>query len=175
MKITMRPSRTPFVLITLICAGLLGFGYYLQYVTGVEPCPLCIMQRLAFFVLLVVSLIAAVHAPDVSGVRVYAGLGLLITIIGGAIAGRQIWLQHLPPEQVPQCGPGLEYMLDAFPLLETLRMILTGSGECAEVDWTYLGLSIAEWSLGWFVLLGIVCLYLLVRAGRFARQPTLFK
>lgn len=168
-------ARSIFVLILLACAGLLGFGYYLQYVTGLEPCPLCILQRLAFFALLAVSLVAAIHAPGKLGIRVYAGLGLLATTIGGALAGRQVWLQHLPAEQVPECGPGLEYMLDVFPVFEALRMILAGSGECAEIDWMFLGLSIAQWSLGWFVLLGIACLYLLVTAGRFEPPFRLFK
>lgn len=161
-----KSARSLFGLLALVCAVLLGYGYYLQYVTGLEPCPLCIMQRLAFFALLAVSLVAAIHGPAAMGVRVYAGLGLIAAAIGGAIAGRQIWLQHLPPDQLPDCGPGLEYMLEVFPLFEALRMILTGSGECAEVDWTFLGLSIAGWSLVWFVLLGLGCLYLLVRAGR---------
>lgn len=159
-------ARSTFGLLALICAVLLGYGYYLQYVTGLEPCPLCILQRLAFFALLVITLVAAIHGPAVTGARIYAGLGVIAAIIGGAIAGRQIWLQHLPPDQLPDCGPGLEYMLEVFPLFEALRMILTGSGECAEVDWTFLGLSIAGWSLIWFVLLGLACLYLLVRAGR---------
>ena len=162
----LKSARLLFGLLALICAVLLGYGYYLQYVTGLEPCPLCIMQRVAFFVVFVITAIAAIHGPASLGIRIYAGLGLLAAAIGGAIAGRQIWLQHLPPDQVPECGPGLEYMLEVFPLFDALRMILTGSGECAEVDWTFLGLSIADWSLGWFVVLGLGCLYLLIRARR---------
>lgn len=161
-------DRSFFGLMALVCTALLGYGYYLQYVTGLEPCPLCILQRLAFLGLLIVCVIAAIHGPRKTGTRIYAGLGLLATVVGGAIAGRQVWLQQLPPDQVPQCGPGLEYMLDVFPLFEALRMTLSGSGECAEIDWTFLGLSIAQWSLGWFVLLGLGCLYLLVRP----RRPT---
>lgn len=168
----MTSARSLFALMCLISAVLLGYGYYLQYVAGIEPCPLCIMQRLAFFAVLIICLAAAVHAPAKRGIRIYAGLSLLTTGIGAAIAGRQVWLQHLPPDQVPQCGPGLEYMLEVFPLFEALRMILTGSGECAEVDWTFLGLSIAQWSLGWFIVLGLGSLYLLARAARLAgRQP----
>lgn len=159
-------ARSIFGLLALICAALLGYGYYLQYVVGLEPCPLCIMQRLAFFAVFAVCLIAAIHGPARLGIRIYAALSLLTAGIGGAIAGRQIWLQHLPPDQVPECGPGLDYMLEVFPLFEALRMILTGSGECAEVDWTFLGLSIAQWSLGWFVILGLASLYLLARPGR---------
>ena len=147
----------------IACAALLGYGYYLQYYGELDPCPLCLMQRLAFMALLISSLVAALHGPRGYGVRVYAALGSLISIAGAAIAGRQVWLQHLPPDQVPQCGPGLDYMLDVLPLFEAIRMMLTGSGECAEVDWTFLGLAIAEWSLGWFVLLALGCLYLLLR------------
>jgi disulfide bond formation protein DsbB len=124
----------------LSCAGLLGFGYYLQYQQGLEPCPLCIFQRVAFFALGVWFLIAALHNP--SG--------------WGAIAGRQVWLQGLPPDQVPDCGPGLNYMLDMFPLMEVVSTVLRGSGDCAEVDWVFLGLSIAGWALLLFIALGVV-------------------
>jgi len=159
-------ARSLFSLMAIACAALLGYGYYLQYYGGLEPCPLCILQRLAFIALLSVCLVAALHGPRGYGVRVYAAIGLLTSIVGAAIAGRQVWLQHLPPDQVPQCGPGLEYMLDVLPLFEAVRMMLSGSGECAEVDWTFLGLSIAEWSLGWFVLLALGCLYLLLRPAQ---------
>lgn len=169
-------ARSIFTLICLACAGVLGFGYYLQYGVGVEPCPLCILQRLGFFVILIVSGIAAAHNAGKSGIRVYAALDLIVAIAGGAIAGRQIWLQHLPPDQVPECGPGLEYMLEVFPFFDALRMILSGSGECAEIDWTWLGLSIAQWSLIAFVLLGLVSLYLLVDTARVApRRGRLFR
>lgn len=146
-------SRLIYSTVVLICAALLGFGYYLEFVEGLEPCPLCILQRLAFLVLLIVAAIAAIHNPGRVGRWIYAGFAAIAALTGAAIAGRQIWLQHLPPDQVPQCGPGLDYMLDVFPLLDALKMILTGSGECAEIDWTFLGLSIAQWSLAWFILL----------------------
>jgi len=167
----LQSARSLFVLLAVICAALLGYGYYLQYGTGLEPCPLCILQRLAFIALFVISLIAAVHGPGRNGMRVYAGLGTLASVIGGAIAGRQVWLQHLPADQLPDCGPGLEYMLEVLPLFDALRMILTGSGECAEVDWAFLGLSIAGWSLIWFVVLGLVCLYLLARPHGVTGRP----
>lgn len=167
----MSSARSVFAWLALACAGLLGYGYYLQYSIGLEPCPLCIMQRLAFFLLFIICLVAALHAPGKIGVRVYAGFGLLAAITGGALACRQVWLQHLPPDQVPQCGPGLEYMLEVFPLLDALEMILRGSGECATVDWTFLGLSIAQWSLGWFVILALGCVYLLAAADRLLTPP----
>ena len=140
----------------LVCAGLLGFGYYLQYYQGLEPCPLCIFQRVAFLALGVVFLLATLHNPRGWGTRVYAVLLFLIAGIGAAIAGRQVWLQSLPPDQVPECGPGLNYMLEMFPLSEVITTVLQGSGDCAEVDWTFLSLSIAGWALILFVALGVI-------------------
>jgi protein dithiol:quinone oxidoreductase len=157
--------RLIFGLIALICAALLGYGYYLEYFAGQIPCPLCILQRLAFIAVLIITLIAVVHGPGMSGTRIYAGLTVIAAGVGAAIAGRQVWLQGLPPDQVPECGPGLDYMLEVFPLMDALRMILTGSGECAEVDWTFLGLSIAGWSLAWFVLIILAAAYSFMRAG----------
>ena len=140
----------------LICAGLLGYGYFLQYYQGLEPCPLCIFQRLAFMALGIVFLVAAVHNPRAWGARLYALLLLLAGAIGAALAGRQVWLQSLPPDQVPECGPGLNYMLDVFPLFEVIETVLRGSGDCAEVDWTFLSLSIAGWTLILFIALGVI-------------------
>ena len=137
----------------LVCSGLLAFAYFLQYFRDLEPCPLCILQRVAFFSLGVVFLVAAIHNPGRTGSRVY---GLLITLagLGGIItAVRHLWLQNLPPGNVPDCGPGLEYMLEVFPLTETLRMVFTGAGECAEVSWSLLGISVPGWALICFLLL----------------------
>jgi disulfide bond formation protein DsbB len=156
--------RAPFAVVAAACIGLLGFGYYLQYFAGQEPCPLCIFQRIAFLAMTVVAVAAAAHGPAPGGRRVYGALMVLAGLTGAAIAGRQVWLQHLPRDKVPECGPGLDYILDAFPVADALKMIFTGSGECAEVGWTFLSLSIAEWSLLWFVMLGLAAL-LLVRHG----------
>lgn len=150
--------RLIFGFIALICAGLLGFGYYLEFAAGQEPCPLCIFQRIAFFAVFGIAIIAAIHGSGIMGTRIYAGLTVIASGIGGAIAARQVWLQGLPPDQVPECGPGLEYMLEVFPLMDALRMILSGSGECAEVHWTFLGLSIAGWSLAWFIAIVLAAL-----------------
>ncbi len=141
----------------LACAALLGFGYYLQYVQGLEPCPLCMFQRVAFMGLALVFLLAAMHHPAGTwGRRSYGILLGLVAAAGGALAGRQLWLQSLPPDQVPACGPDLDYMLEAFPLMETILTVLQGSGECAEVSWTFLGLSIPGWTLLAFLGLGLV-------------------
>lgn len=137
----------------LACAGLLGFAYYLQYYEYQDPCPLCILQRVVFITLAAIFLVAAVQGPGRTGAIVYSGLLVLVASIGTAIAARHVWLQNLPRDRIPECGPGLEYMLRKLPLTQALEKILSGSGECAEVGWTFLGLSIAGWSLVWFVLL----------------------
>lgn len=141
--------RLLFAAIALACAALLGYGYYLQFHDGLEPCPMCIFQRLCYMAVLAITTLGAVHGRAAS---VYAALALVAAAVGGAIAGRQVWLQHLPPDLVPECGPGLEFMLEMYPLAEVIRTALRGTGECAAVDWTFLGGSIAEWSLVCFIL-----------------------
>lgn len=154
----------------LVCFALIGFAYYLQFVEHQEPCPLCILQRLGFFALGAVFLIAALHGPGKAGSVVYSGMLFVIAGIGAAVATRHVWLQHLPRDQVPECGPGLEYMLKKFPLSRALEKILSGSGECAETGWTFLGLSIAGWSLFWFVLLGVFAVFLALFSMRRAAR-----
>ncbi|MGZ8229862.1 MAG: disulfide bond formation protein B [Burkholderiales bacterium] len=162
-------SRIGYGAGVFVCIGLLAFALYLQYVEHQEPCPLCILQRVAFFSMMGVFVIAVLHGPLRRGAWIYSTLAFAIAAIGAAIAARQVWLQHLPASQVPACGPGLEYMLERFPLTEALRKVLAGSGECAEVGWTFLGLSIAGWSLVWFVMLGVSALVIAVRTPR---RPT---
>ncbi|MBW3549642.1 MAG: disulfide bond formation protein B [Proteobacteria bacterium] len=146
--------RSQFLLGFLACAGLLAYAVYSQLHGGLEPCPLCIFQRVAFAVLGVVFLLGAIHSPRTGGGRrVYGVLALLASLVGVAIAGNHVRLQHLPPDQVPMCGPGLEYMLEAMPITGVIRRVMTGSGECANVDWTFLGLSMPTWSLLWFLAL----------------------
>ena len=110
-----------------------------------------------------VGLVAAVHNPRPLGVRVYAGLVILAALAGGGVAARQSWLQHNPPK-LADCGPGLEFMVESFPLSEALPMIFRGSGDCSKVDWTLLGLSIAEWALACFAGLILVGILALIRA-----------
>lgn len=150
--------RVVNVLGLLACLVAMGFALYLQHVVGLEPCPLCIMQRIAVFAAMGVLVIAILHNPRAVGQRVYALSGLLAALFGLGVAGRHVWLQHLPADQVPACGPGLEYMLDVFPLKDALSMVLRGSGECATVDWTFLGFSLAELTL--LVFVGLVTLFL---------------
>jgi disulfide bond formation protein DsbB len=156
----------------LVCAALLGFALYLQHVEHQEPCPLCILQRFAFIAMMAVFLVAALHGPARRGAAVYSGLLVVVGGIGAAIAARQVWLQHLPLDKVPACGPGLEYMLEQFPLAQALRQIFAGSGECAEAGWRFLGLTIAGWSLAWFVVLVLFAVYVAMQAPRSRTGPT---
>ena len=142
-----------------ICAGLLGFAYYLQYVDMQDPCPLCMVQRVAFYVLGAIFLLAALHGPARRGRMIYGVAAFLTAALGAAVAARHVWLQHLPAHQVPSCGPDLAYMLKKFPLADVLTKVLMGSGQCAEAGWTLLGLTIAGWSLLWLVVLGLLALY----------------
>ena len=158
--------RALFALAALACALLLAFGYYLQYGQGLQPCPLCLVQRGFFYAVMAVGIVAAVHGR---WVRFYGSLAALLAVGGAGTAGRQVWLQHLPPDKVPQCGPDLYFMLDNFPLSRTLKTLVSGTGECAVVDWTFLGLSIAEWSLICFAVLVLVFAYLVVAHGRRVR------
>jgi protein dithiol:quinone oxidoreductase len=151
--------RVVYLLAFFACAGLIAFALYLQHKLGEDPCALCIFQRVAVGALGVVCLIAALHNPRETGNRIYAGLALLAAVIGGGIAARHVWLQHLPKDQVPECGPGLNYLLETQPWLQVLSNVLKGSGECAERGWTFLSLSIPEWTLICFILLGIVAIF----------------
>ena len=164
----MKAPRLFYLLLVIGCAGLLGFGYYLEFQVGLEPCPLCIFQRLAYFAVIVFSLPGCIFAPQNLGLRICSGLVLLSSLAGAGIAGRQVYLQNLPPELVPECGPGLDYMLEVFPLADTLKMVFTGSGECAEVHWSFLTLSIAEWSLICFTCLALLSATHLIRKRLFA-------
>ena len=146
--------RTQFLLGFLACAGLLAYAFYVQLQDGLEPCPLCIFQRVGFAALGLVFLVGGLHAPRGAGPRRgYGVLALVAAAFGAGIAGRHVWLQSLPPEDVPTCGPGLDYMLEAMPISGVIRKVLTGSGECATVDWTFLGLSMPAWTLACFLVL----------------------
>ena len=150
----------------LICGLLFAFALYLQYYEYQNPCPLCILQRIAYIAMMAVFLVGAIHGPRHTGAAVYSTLLVVIAAIGAGIATRHVWLQHLPKNLVPECGPGLEYMLNKFPLMQALEKVFRGSGECAEVGWTFLTLSIAGWSLVWFVLLGALAVYIAVAARK---------
>jgi protein dithiol:quinone oxidoreductase len=152
--------RLRFALPALASGLLLAYGFYLQYAEGLQPCPLCLVQRGFFVGVAAVCLLATLHGPGWRGSLVYGLLGALFALGGAAVAARQVWLQHLPPDKVPQCGPDLYFMMENFPLSRTLNTLFSGTGECAAVDWTFLRLSIAEWSLVWFAGLFLYSLWL---------------
>jgi len=147
-------SRWLYLAGALVIAALFGAALYLQYVLHHEPCPLCMIQRFVFIVLGGLFFIAALHNPKRLGAKIY-GVLIALTALGGiGVAGRHIWIQNLPKDEVPACGPGLNYMLENFPMSEVLQELMHGSGECAEKGWTFLTLTIPELSLIWYVLLG---------------------
>jgi disulfide bond formation protein DsbB len=145
---------------------MMAFALFSQYVLLLDPCPLCIFQRLAVIMLGLVLLVAALHDPGRSGARIYAVLVGIVAAGGAAIAGWHVWLQHLPPAEVPSCGPGFGYIVDNFPLSEALSLIFTGSGECAEVVWSFLGLSMPTWVVISLLGLGIAAVWNNLRGGQ---------
>ena len=145
-------SRLIYLAMFLACAGLIGFALYLQHALGLEPCPMCILQRYAFIVVGVIALAAAIDNPALLGRRIYGGLLVVMAATGGGIAIRHVYLEHYPPK-IFDCGADVGFMLESFPLTQALPMIFRGTGDCTKVVWRFLGLSIAEWSLICFAAL----------------------
>jgi protein dithiol:quinone oxidoreductase len=138
----------------LIVAMLFCSALYLQYVLRQDPCPLCMVQRVIFIAIGVLFFVAALLNAGPIGSRIYSVLIALFALGGVAVASRHIWIQHLPKDQIPACGPGLDFMLQHFPMSDVWQELMHGSGECAAKGWTFLTFGIPEWSLVWFVLLG---------------------
>jgi protein dithiol:quinone oxidoreductase len=155
------------------CAALMAYALYAEHKLLLAPCPLCIFQRVAVIALGLVFLLAAVTPARRSVGIVQAALIALIAAGGAGIAGRHLWLQSLPADRVPACGPGLDYIIDSFPLSEALRLVFTGSGECAAADWHFLGLSMPAWVLISVALLGVFGVWNNLRRARSARIETL--
>ena len=154
----------------LACAVLLAYAYYAQFVLHLEPCPLCIFQRVGVFALGLLFLAAALHDPASGGRRIYASLLTLAALGTIGVALRQLYLQSLPPDQVPACGASLDFMLKVFSLGEVLAKVLTGSGECAAVTWRLLGLSMPGW-----VLIAALCLGCFGVWTNLRRQPPVLR
>ena len=129
--------RWLYLMGTLVIAALFGAALYLQYVLHQEPCPLCMIQRFIFIAMLAVFFIATLHNPKRTGAKIYGALVTLLALSGITVASRHIWIQHLPADEVPACGPGLDYMLDNFPLADVWKELMHGSGECAAKGWTF--------------------------------------
>lgn len=166
--LSLYPPRVVFLAMVLAIAACFSIALYTQYVDGLSPCPLCMTQRVFYVLTAVVALIAAVHNRSV---RIYAIVCALSALAGAAIAARQVWLQHLPPNEVPACGPSLEYMLQTLPFGAVLVHMLKGDGNCAVVDWRLWGLSMAEWSLLCFIALIAVSVLLAVGSKTFRAMP----
>jgi disulfide bond formation protein DsbB len=139
----------------LACAGLMAYALYAEHVLYLMPCPLCVFQRLAVIALGVIFLIAAIHNPVGIGRRIYTGLVFVAAASGVGVAGWHVYLQSLPADEIPTCGPGLEFIWDTFPVMEALSMVFTGSGECAEIDWRFMGLTMPAWVVIAVALIGI--------------------
>jgi len=148
----------------LACVAMMGFALFSQHVLLLDPCPLCIFQRVAVILLGLVLLLAALHNPGQRSARVYAVLVAIVAAGGAAVAGWHVRLQNLPADEVPSCGPGLGYLVDNFPLSEAIRLIFKGSGECAEIAWRFLGLSMPTWVVISLLGLGIAGVWNNLRA-----------
>ena len=149
--ILLPPRRLAYLLGFLVCAGLMAWALWLQYGLGLDPCPLCVFQRVAFISTGVVFLLAAIHNPRRIGAMVYAGLTVILSGIGAALAAWHVWIQGQPKGAVAACGMGLNYMLETLPLTEVIGRVLKGSGECAEQGWLFMGLAIPSWTFVFFI------------------------
>jgi len=139
----------------LACAGLMGYALYAQFFLHLLPCLLCIFQRIAVLALGLLFLAAALHRPKAWGAKVYGALQFLAAAGGAVVAMRHIYVQHLPEDLSPPCGPGFGYLFSHLPFGKFLAQVFTGSADCSIVTWTLLGMTMPEWLLIWFVVLGI--------------------
>ena len=158
------PARTWFFFGFLSCVAMELAAIYFQFVLGLEPCPLCITQRLITFTLALIFLIGAIHNPALVGIRIYAGLAALASFAGASVATYHFVIQHLPHEELSSCGPGASYILEHFKLADIVRLFLTGTGDCTQVVWSFLGLSMPFWVGLCFLGLCAFCLWRLVLA-----------
>ncbi|MBT4493098.1 MAG: disulfide bond formation protein B [Gammaproteobacteria bacterium] len=143
-------------LVVFGCVFLMAVALYFQHVMLLEPCPMCVFQRMAVIGTGVIAFVAAIHNPQQTGVRIYGATAALASLIGAGISIRHLYLQSLPEDQVPACGPGLDYLIDVFPMTDVIMMVLQGDGSCAEVLWSFLGISIPGWVL--LAFLGLIAL-----------------
>lgn len=150
-------SRKINALAFVACCLLLAAAYYFEYVEGMEPCPLCIFQRIGVFLIAIVFLLRAIHHPLLSSRwnLSYAILGLVSSILASIFAGKHVYIKSLPADQVPECGPALDYLLDVLPISQVISAVLSGDGECAKDNWTMLGISMPGWVLMFFIAVGI--------------------
>ena len=156
--------RQVMLLIAFACAAMLAFGYYLQHIVGLEPCPMCVVQRYAIFLIAILAIITPARSLNLSNfMHISGSVLLIITALAGAfVAARQSWLQWYPQE-IASCGRDIYGMIETFPLQKVLPMIFKGSGDCTKIDWTFLGGSIANWSFLCFCGFAAVAMWNLYR------------
>ena len=158
--------RPWFFFVALACGALLGYALWVQHVDFLDPCPLCILQRVGFLWMGVFALVAVIHGPGRAGRIAYGILVAVGAAFGGAVAARHVWLQNLPADQVPACGPGLNYLVEQEGVMSALESVLFASGSCAEIDWVFLGITMPGWTLIWFIGLGLISLWVAFRRER---------
>ena len=140
-----------------VCAAaLMAYAKYSEAFLDLVPCPLCMTQQVAFILVVITSLIAIIHNPVKLGVTVYSGLCLFFSVVGASVATRQVYIENLPPDQMPSCGPPLEYIIDALPMSDVLHSMFVGGGSCGVIQWEFLGITMAGYAFLWFSLLVLV-------------------
>ena len=162
-------NQNMFLATFVACASLLAAAYYFEYVLFLDPCPLCIMQRIAVLMVGLVGLSGFILAKSSFSQKLHSMLMSLSALFGIAVAGRHVWIQNLPADQIPTCGPSLEYMVDTLPWAEVLTVMLRGNGNCADAQWAFMGLSMPLWVLLWFVGFVILAAGLFYRAHKSLR------
>lgn len=160
------PNRSYYFLLFFVCHELLVAAYYFEYYLGLEPCPLCMVSRAVVLMLGSGFLLAAFHNPTGITRKVYHLLFSAISLLGILVSGRHTYLQSLPADEVPSCGPSLDYMLETLPMSDVLKEVLHGSGECAEVSWRFLSLSMPVWMLIVFSLFLLLAMLPLFKSNR---------
>ena len=159
-------NQNMFLAVFVACASLLAAAYYFEYVLFLDPCPLCIMQRIAVLMIGLVGLSGFILARTRFSQKLHSVLMWLSALFGIAVAGRHVWIQNLPADQIPTCGPSLEYMVDTLPWAEVLTVMLRGNGNCADAQWAFMGLSMPLWVLLWFVGFAVLAVGLFYRAHK---------
>ena len=156
--------RQSFILVALCSAFAIAAAMVMQYVFDMEPCPLCISQRIFIILIGFAATFGAFLSQYKTGIRIAGGIGVLFALIGGSISARHVWLQSLPEDEVPICGPGLAYMFETRPMFDALSLLFSGDGHCAEVSFRFLGLSIPAWTLVLFMALASALAWLIWRS-----------
>jgi disulfide bond formation protein DsbB len=155
--------RSVYLYLFIICSALLVTAAYLQYHQGLEPCPLCILQRLAILILGLLFMVNSLYIPSTRGQKIFGSIQFIVALMGASVAARHVYLQHLPANLVPACGPKLSLILKHLPLTEAVKTIFEGTGECAAVNWSFLGFSMPQWTLAFFMVFAIVIIWQALR------------